>query len=66
MRLIKVLAVLILAVLIGLVGYAYFGDMEPVQHEVRTPLAAGTGAPASEATPDAAEAAPADGDAAGE
>lgn len=39
MRLIKVLVVLILAALIGLVGYAYFGDMSPVQREVRSPLA---------------------------
>ncbi len=41
MRLIKLLAVVILAVLIGLVGYAYFGDMEPVRSEIRSPLQLG-------------------------
>ena len=44
MRLLKVLVVLILAAVIGLAGYAYFGDMQPVRSEVRTPLA---GAPAA-------------------
>ncbi|WP_168217588.1 hypothetical protein [Paracoccus liaowanqingii] len=34
----KLLVVLILAGLIGLAGYAYFGDMAPVQQEVRHPL----------------------------
>ncbi len=39
MRLWKVLVVLILAAVIGLVGYAYFGDMEPGRQEVRIPIA---------------------------
>ncbi|WP_216033511.1 hypothetical protein [Paracoccus marinaquae] len=39
MRLIKVLVVLILAGLIGLIGYAYLGDMEPRRQEVRSPIA---------------------------
>ena len=38
MRLLKLLVVLILAALIGLVGYAYLGDMEPVQKEMRSPV----------------------------
>lgn len=42
MRLLKLLVVLILAGLIGLAGYAYFGDMEPDQEEMRTPVAVGT------------------------
>ncbi|MFN4101311.1 MAG: hypothetical protein ACK4GT_16195 [Pararhodobacter sp.] len=42
MRLIKLLAVVILAALIGLAGYAYFGDMEPQRREVRSPLQLGT------------------------
>lgn len=41
MRLIKVLAVVILAAVIGLAGYAYFGDMEPVRKETRQPLQLG-------------------------
>ena len=44
MRLIKLLGVLILAGLIGLAGYAYFGDMEPQRREIRTPIS--TEAPA--------------------
>ena len=51
MRLIKVLAVLILAALIGLAGYAYFGDMEPVRREVRSPLSTGTGTGAAATVP---------------
>ncbi|MDB6178063.1 hypothetical protein PAF17_11175 [Paracoccus sp. Z330] len=41
MRLIKLLVVLILAGLIGLVGYAYLGDMEPQRQEVRSPVGDG-------------------------
>lgn len=41
MRLIKVLVVLILAGVIGLIGYAYLGDMEPVRQEVRSPVTVG-------------------------
>jgi hypothetical protein len=40
MRLIKVLVVLILAGLAGLAAYAYFGDMDPIQTEIRTPITA--------------------------
>lgn len=39
MRLLKFLVVLVLAGLIGLVGYAYLGDMEPRQQEIRSPVA---------------------------
>lgn len=46
MRLLKVLVVLILAAVIGLVGYAYLGDMQPRRVETRVPLAGG--APADE------------------
>jgi len=38
MRKIKLLVVLILAGLIGLAGYAYFGDMAPSRTQVRSPL----------------------------
>ena len=38
MRLIKLLVVLIVAAVIALVGYAYLGDMEPNQREVRDPI----------------------------
>lgn len=38
MRMMKLLVVLILAALIGLAGYAYFGDMTPTRQEVRSPL----------------------------
>ena len=38
MRLIKVLVVLILAALFGLVGYAYFGDMQADRQEVSKPI----------------------------
>lgn len=38
MRLIKLLVVVILAGLIGLVGYAYLGDMDPQRQEVRSPV----------------------------
>jgi len=46
MRLLKVLVVLILAAVIGLAGYAYFGDMEPVRSEVRSPIGGAPAAPA--------------------
>lgn len=54
MRLLKVLMVLILAAVIGLVGYAYFGDMQPVRTEVRSPVAGVPAATAPDAAPDAA------------
>ncbi|MGZ3216954.1 hypothetical protein [Paracoccus sp. T5] len=38
MRMLKLLVVLILAALIGLAGYAYFGDLTPTRTEVRRPL----------------------------
>ena len=38
MRLLKVLAVLIIAAAVGLVGYAYLGDMEPQRSETRVPV----------------------------
>ncbi|MBO9455469.1 hypothetical protein J7376_05390 [Paracoccus sp. R12_1] len=41
MRLLKLLVVLILAAMVGLVGYAYLGDMDPVRQEMRTPVTAG-------------------------
>jgi len=56
MRMIKLLAVLIIAGLIGLTAYAYFGDMAPNRNEVRTPLQLGTSTPelplSTEATSD--------------
>ncbi|TBN43968.1 hypothetical protein EYE42_02280 [Paracoccus subflavus] len=45
MRLLKVLVVLILAAVIGLVGYAYLGDMQPVRSEVRSPIGAAAPVP---------------------
>ena len=47
MRLLKVLVVLIMAAVIGLAGYAYFGDMQPVRSEVRSPIGGAPAAPAS-------------------
>ncbi|AUH34012.1 hypothetical protein [Paracoccus tegillarcae] len=38
MRLIKLLVVLVLAAVIALVGYAYLGDMDPSQREIRDPI----------------------------
>lgn len=38
MRLLKLLGVLILAAVAGLIGYAYFGDMNPTRNEVRQPI----------------------------
>ena len=38
MRLLKLVVVLILAALIALVGYAYFGDMDPARKEIRQPI----------------------------
>lgn len=49
MRLLKLLVVLILAAVIGLVGYAYLGDMEPSRTETRQPIPMATGAPATDA-----------------
>ncbi|TJZ93002.1 hypothetical protein FA743_05780 [Paracoccus gahaiensis] len=49
MRKLKLLVVLILAGLIGLAGYAYFGDMAPARHEVRSPLALDQAPPATAA-----------------
>lgn len=59
MRLLKVLVVLIVAAVIGLAGYAYLGDMQPVRSEVRSPIGAapvtGPAAPAQDsATEDSA------------
>jgi len=53
MRMLKLLVVLILAGLIGLAGYAYFGDMAPNRREVRMPLQ--MDAPAPDAATPAAE-----------
>ncbi|MDO5631479.1 MAG: hypothetical protein Q4G22_06545 [Paracoccus sp. (in: a-proteobacteria)] len=39
MRLVKFLAVLLVAAALGLIGYAYLGDMEPQQREIRQPVA---------------------------
>lgn len=50
MRLLKVLVVLILAAVVGLAGYAYFGDMQPVRTEVRSPIGGSPAAPAPAAT----------------
>jgi len=37
-RIIKVLLVLVLLGFIGLVGYAYLGDLSPSQSELREPV----------------------------
>ena len=39
MRLVKLLAVLLVAAALGLTGYAYLGDMEPQRQETRQPVA---------------------------
>ncbi|CAM3178933.1 hypothetical protein PANO111632_06720 [Paracoccus nototheniae] len=51
MRMLKLLVVLILAGLIGLAGYAYFGDMAPTRQEVRSPLPMDGAATSASATP---------------
>ncbi|RJL15311.1 hypothetical protein [Paracoccus siganidrum] len=56
MRLLKLVVVLILAALIALVGYAYFGDMDPARKEIRQPI------PITDASPPAGPAAEAAGD----
>lgn len=38
MRLLKLVAVLIVAAVAGLVGYAYLGDMAPQRSETRAPV----------------------------
>lgn len=38
MRLLKFVVVLVLAAMVGLTGYAYFGDMAPRQEEIRVPI----------------------------
>lgn len=38
MRLAKILAVLLVAAVLGLIGYAYLGDMEPQPQEIRQPV----------------------------
>lgn len=60
MRLLKVLGILILAVVLGLAGYAYFGDMDPVRTEVRNPVQGTPAAPAPAPAPAADDAAPAE------
>lgn len=50
MRLLKLVVVLILAALIGIVGYAYLGDMDPVRKEVRSPVTGGSAGPPAGAT----------------
>jgi predicted negative regulator of RcsB-dependent stress response len=37
-RIIKVLVILVILAFIGLVGYAYLGDLTPVQSEVKMPV----------------------------
>ncbi|MFC3568972.1 hypothetical protein [Paracoccus sp. TOH] len=55
MRLLKVVAVLVLLILAGLAGYAYFGDMSSDPREMRMPveldLGAETPVPAEPAEP---------------
>lgn len=72
MRLLKLIAFLVVAALIALVGYAYFGDMAadsrqmrvPVELDLDLPAAAAPPAPVQAAAPDAAAAAqPSDPDA---
>nr|WP_111298111.1 hypothetical protein [Paracoccus saliphilus] len=54
MRMLKLLVVLILAALIGLAGYAYFGDLTPTRTEVRRPLDPAAVAPAPSTSPEPA------------
>lgn len=66
MRLLKVVAILVILILAGLAGYAYFGDMTSDPREMRTPVELDLGAPvpavpaetAAGITPPAAPAAP--------
>lgn len=54
MRLLKLLVVLILAAVIALAAYAYFGDMAPRQNEVRNPIAISVGSGTAPAANNAA------------
>lgn len=53
MRLLKLVVVVILATVVALVGYAYFGDMEPRQREVRVPVTDSAPATATDSETDA-------------
>ena len=71
MRLLKLIAFLVVAALIALVGYAYFGDMAadsrqmrvPVELDLDMPAASGTAAPAPAASASDTPAEPSDPDA---
>lgn len=58
MRLLKVAAILIILILAGLAGYAYFGDMTSDPREMRTPVSLDLGAPVPAAPPETAPATP--------
>lgn len=49
MRLLKILVVLVALAFVALAGYAYLGDMDPRQQEMRKPVSLDTGAPATAA-----------------
>ncbi|MEV8465566.1 MULTISPECIES: hypothetical protein [Meridianimarinicoccus] len=38
MRLVKIISVLLLLAVLGLVGFAYLGDLSPAQTETRIPV----------------------------
>lgn len=38
MRLVKIISVLLLLAILGLVGFAYLGDLSPAQEETRIPV----------------------------
>lgn len=71
MRLLKLIAFLVVAALIALVGYAYFGDMAadsrqmrvPVELDLDMPAPSGTAAPAPAAPASDTPAEPSDPDA---
>lgn len=53
-RMIKAILVLLLAAVLGTLGYAYFGDMSADPVEIRSPVALPDLAPATPAVPAAA------------
>ena len=54
MRLVKVFGVLIVLILAGLAGYAYFGDMTSDPADMRVPVELDLGAPVPAALPEPA------------
>lgn len=55
MRMLKLLVVVILVMMAGLMGYAYFGDMEPMRVETRQGISTGEAPASGQANPPASD-----------